>query len=1068
MAALIAAIVAAKAGDGTTVRLVLVGLAIALLALPLVATERLRISRTRQTQLLAILALAAWGHASALQIWQLTTSPWVRVWNVFHYYLGAEYFEELGFVELYDAALEADKQGDDYWNNITEVRNLRTYEVEPRSVGEARFDPAEVFTPQRWEEFRADVAALQVHRSPDRWKNIFIDRGYNPPPFWTFVGQRLTALLPATSLVSLKLLVSLDLLLMAAIFWLIRRTFGLRPAVLVFLFIALSPVNGNRLAGGFLQYDWFCAIAAAICFVKREKPIASAACLAYAVLTRVFPAVLVAAALVPVVVFWVRTGRIRQFQLRFFVALGLFGLVGLGLGSLTGRGPTAWVEFTSNIGHHSEAHTWGQRRVGLKHWFIHDQRSFAFDEGGRERRAIFAQQLPLYQGTAALGFAAFALVAYRRRRQDALLLGLVPFFLIAVSSRYYWAVLALVPLLRAPGAPGHRQRDRLALAQAGIYGAFYAFEFFRPSPFGAYSILNLSITAFLTWMMAGFLIREVRARKRLRERRGLPWFHSGALRIGFFALLFVVLCLLRMPHQDRPIRDVDESVSAIIATTWLEGGIPYRDAIDQRGPVTYLLYALTFLVAGANNMYAVHWLLLLLILVSAWVVFQLAKELRPGPSGWAMAFVAAAFLTIATYTYKRSQLLAFHTEWPGMLASAIGMLLLWRGIHRQRTRELWLSGISFGAAFLSKQPAVFDGAAAGIFLLLLAWSRGRLFHKDHFVTTLKHAVALAGGFFAAVLACAAYFAAYGALGDFYLYYWQYNVEHYTAVVPLRDKLSALNPWDHSRHYLRSNPLLFVAGTLSCLAALKASLGASLHKRSLDGRFLLFLWLLFSYFGASYSGRNFGHYFIQILPPLCLLSAWFVVDLWQKAREFAPSRLGTWIFREALVWVLILGLGSSVYRYRRDIALTNIWQPARTKVERQGLLDYIRATTDSEDTIFVWGYNPEIYMLTPRRSATRYSNTNYLTGMLPWENHRPGVDTSEHIVEGAWDILFEELDANPPSLIIDTVPGNHRAYIKYPIEKFPRLEGYLQEHYQRTAIIPDRKGQPYYQVYRREL
>jgi hypothetical protein len=85
------------------------------------------------------------------------------------------------------------------------------------------------------------------------------------------------------------------------------------------------------------------------------------------------------------------------------------------------------------------------------------------------------------------------------------------------------------------------------------------------------------------------------------------------VQLAFFLAIFALLCALRLPLADRPIRDVDEAVSSIIASEWLHGGVPYRDAIDQRGPVTYALYALTFVVAGHHDMHAVHWALLLLI-----------------------------------------------------------------------------------------------------------------------------------------------------------------------------------------------------------------------------------------------------------------------------------------------------------------------------------------------------------------------------------------------------------------------------------------------------------------------
>lgn len=525
LAAVALAAAATAAFDRTAVRLVLALASLLLLALPLAPRLGQRISGANQTRLLMVLAAAAASHGASLELWQLSSSPWVRVWNVYHYYLGAEYFEELGYFDLYDATLRADREGADYWRGIHRVRNLRTYQVEPRALGEARFDPRDRFSDQRWQEFREDVAALQTQLPPRRWRSIFRDRGYNPPPLWTFVGQRLTAWLPATSLVALKILVSLDLLLLVMTFRLIYRTFGDRSAFLVLLFIALSPVNTARLVGGFLQYDWFCAIAAATCFLQRDKPIAAAAAMAYAAMSRAFPLILVVSALLPVATFWVQHGKIRRPSYRFFLAFGLFCLLGLGLGSLTGRGPAAWAEFAASIGHHSEEHTYGQRRVGLKHWFTHDLTTWSFDEGAAERREQFARQRPLYQATAALGFAAFGLAAYRRRRQDALLLGLVPLFLLTASSRYYWACLALLPLMSRVGLGGRKRVDRLNLAQAGLYGGFYLFTWLQPDRYASYSFFNLLMIFFLALLLGTYLAREAKARRRRRNpchARGNP------------------------------------------------------------------------------------------------------------------------------------------------------------------------------------------------------------------------------------------------------------------------------------------------------------------------------------------------------------------------------------------------------------------------------------------------------------------------------------------------------------------------------------------------------------------
>jgi hypothetical protein len=539
-----------------------------------------------------------------------------------------------------------------------------------------------------------------------------------------------------------------------------------------------------------------------------------------------------------------------------------------------------------------------------------------------------------------------------------------------------------------------------------------------------------------------------------------------------------------MPLADYPIRDVDESVSALIAVEWIEGGVPYRDAIDQRGPVTYILYALTFLVAGKHNMLAVHWALLLLIFGGCVLLFRFAAELggerlsrahnaaSGPPLDLPTGYLAALLLAVCSFTYRRSQMLAFHTEWPVILLSTLGMWWVWRRLKDSETGALpepkvvgglFLAGLAFGGAFLSKQPAVFDGAAAGLFLLAWQWRWGKLFYPQ----TLVRAASLAGGFFAVLGVCLGYFALAGALGDFYLYFWQYNVEHYTAVIPAADRLRALDPFLHRRHYLTANPLLFLA----CAVALARVISAVFERgrRAINTRLLLVLWLMAAYFGASYSGRNFGHYFIQILAPACLLTALLLRELWLRAGEDDREVSRAWVLarRGLLVALVLLGLGYSLQRFGTDAALVKLRAEPPRAGAQEALVEYVQRATGREDPIFVWGYNPEVYVLAQRRPATRYSNTNYLTGMLPWENHAPEIDTSEHIVDGGWDIFMAELDATPPVLIVDTATGNHRYYSKYPIEDFPRLETYLHQHYLYSTTVRDHRGRPYYNVYRRK-
>jgi hypothetical protein len=1018
---------------------------------------RRTVSRSSRIRLLLLLAVASAAQATAPALWQLATSPWVRVWNVYHYYLGSKYFPELGYHDLYAATLAADGE-DGYWSEIRTVRDLSTYELTTRRQILDEYRPEDHFSDRRWQDFQRDVRALQTQRPAEDWDGIFRDRGYNPPPVWTAVGRALTWV-PADRLWSLKLLCSLDLALFAATLWLVARTFGVRAMACVLLLLTLSPVNEGRMVGGFLQYDWLCAIAAGLCFLRRRQPLPAGAAIAYAVGTRVFPVFLLLSAAVPVARRWVRSGSVGRHEVRLAVSLAIFGLLALGAG-VAGGGLDAWGDFAANIGHHNDAHRFGQQRLGLAHVFTRDVRSLDFhEEDEDERRELFARQNGLFAVSGGLLLLAWLGAAARRSVPDAFLLGLVPFFVMAVSSRYYWSVLALLPLLARPGPGGRRRVRRLAAAQAATFAVLGVVAMRGFERFSLYSVFDLLLAALLAGLLAVYLLHDLRVRRRQRPLR--RWYRSRALAAVFFVVLLLLLCWLRMPIRDLPIRDVDESVSALIAADWLAGGVPYRDAIDQRGPITYLIYAAVFAVSGIHDMEAVHWALLLLILLSCAVVFRLGRELRPSAAGTraagaGIAYLAAFLLAVTTFTYRRSQMLAFHTEWPMMLFDLVAVLLVWRALRdspgRGRDRGFVLAGVCFAIGFLSKQPGIFDAGAAAVFVLLWQHRRGMLFGR----ATVRIASLLAAGFFATLAATAGYFAVNGALGDFVLYYWTYNVEHYTAVVPVAERLAALDPFEHSRHYLTANPLLF-AGALWSVAAAAI---AWLSRRRTDGRLLIALWMVFGYFGASYSGRNFGHYFIQIIPPACLLTALAADDLRQQLspRRFRLPDLAV-AARGVLAALAIIAFAAPLVRFGDDIAWRNLWRQHRPDERRERLLDAIREHSSPEEPIFVWGYYPELYVLAPRPPASRYSNTNYLTGMLPWENHQPGVDTSEHVVEGAWDLLMAELEASKPALVVDTAVGDHRYYAKYPITDFPALTRFLVHGYSPRVTVEDRKGEP---------
>ena len=479
-------------------------LALAVLVWPAAATAG---HERRRTRLIVYLALISLTVTAGRDFSQYATSWKVRVWNVYHYYLGAKYFEELGYTDLYEATLLADREEKLYWRRISRVRNLRTYKVEDRRTALGSYEPAATFDRSRWEAFKTDVLALSRQMPPGAWRGVFTDRGYNGTPFWTVMGGGLAHLAPADRPWALKLLSSLDLWLLGATFYLIWRVFGLRSAALVLLLFNLTPVNHGRLVGGFLQFDWFCAVAISCCFYRQKRDVLAAGAMAYAALTRIFPVLFVVAVALPLLASWWRWRRPPRRLLRFLAAFVLWCGAGFVLSLANGRGWGGWREFVTGITVHREHHLYGSRRIGLQQVFTHDLASFDFDGN---RRQIYAEQERGFQLAAAALCVYFLGVAWRCRSWSAQVLGLVPIFALVLTSRYYAAYLALLPLAGGPRGPPEVRARWLAAAQLGVFAAFYAYASGDVGAYAEYSVLNLLLTAFFWVVLTVELVGSIR------------------------------------------------------------------------------------------------------------------------------------------------------------------------------------------------------------------------------------------------------------------------------------------------------------------------------------------------------------------------------------------------------------------------------------------------------------------------------------------------------------------------------------------------------------------------------
>ena len=168
---------------------------------------------------------------------------------------------------------------------------------------------------------------------------------------------------------------------------------------------------------------------------------------------------------------------------------------------------------------------------------------------------------------------------------------------------------------------------------------------------------------------------------------------------------------------------------------------------------------------------------------------------------------------------------------------------------------------------------------------------------------------------------------------------------------------------------------------------------------------LWLWLAGAVIGASSGFHFFGHYFLQLLPPLVILATG------------ALARNGS-RFR----WTM---LTASVVSAVVFLVLAFTWPKTETEHSNE-VAQRVTELTVTHDHILVWGMNPEIYFMADRAPSSRYITAGFLSGFAGGgDTQQVGVESEVRgtLLNMASDIADQTNEAtpNPSGVAVDTMP-----------------------------------------------
>jgi 4-amino-4-deoxy-L-arabinose transferase-like glycosyltransferase len=493
-------------------------------------------------------------------------------------------------------------------------------------------------------------------------------------------------------------------------------------------------------------------------------------------------------------------------------------------------------------------------------------------------------------------------------------------------------------------------------------------------------------------------------------RRDAPW----------LALMWVFSLLSSLSNLHLP-WGRDQGIYAHAASEILDGAAPYAEIFVFKPPATIYVHALAMALFG-RDMVAIRLL----------------------DVGWTAATVGVL------YTLARA------AGAPGWAAACGGVLFAWQyhdlGYWNSAQTDAWtnlFTGLALGMVAWPGRVGVARGLAAGAFAGAVFWFKYSLGAVLPLVVVLALVQGPRPPWPAALSSIA------GILGSFLAVVvglWSVDAWHtfleiqndtvlpYTGLAG--EGLSRRDPWMFLKNLraLGHLPLTFAAvGVLGVGWQVARSWRdpASIAGLAALGWLsvgLLSAWSQGKFWSYQFQGALGGAALLGALG-LAALAAWGAGHLARRLALLALTVGLTFHVPERLEVIRDLAMGSRNW----DEVWGRYGNSGMRVKDNLAVAAYLQRTTRPEDRIFIWGYDPMIYVLSDRRIVSRFPYTYPMA--VAWGP-----------VEAYRDELMAALRADPPAAVLIgrrdqvSVVFGHKMDSEATLRGFPELTSFLQEHY----------------------
>jgi 4-amino-4-deoxy-L-arabinose transferase-like glycosyltransferase len=507
------------------------------------------------------------------------------------------------------------------------------------------------------------------------------------------------------------------------------------------------------------------------------------------------------------------------------------------------------------------------------------------------------------------------------------------------------------------------------------------------------------------------------------------------------AALILSSLLVALPVLTYPMGR-DQGMYANIARTLLNGGLPFIDMWDIKPPAIYYIYAAGISVFGKGSA-ALRAIDLAFAPLTLTALYVLALRLTDGKRG--AAFLSGILFTVFYFTETFASLTQSDSlvTLPMTLA-ALCVIEAGRQTRGSRAALLW----SMGAGALCAVVIWFKHYYA-LFVLAMViqhmWTRMEAPPRQF---PVKEALAFCLGGLPVSALPLAYFIHTGIWQEMLIVSQgtaQYNAQAYTSVQAFINQM-----WNYVQFRLSH------WGLLLALAGLWLLIPASRWKQWR----LVWLWLVAGFAFVLIQAKGFDTHWIPLLPPLALLGGASLDAILTKLQR-DPNHHSRG-FSAILYSVVVMGLFAILAKdtWVRGFPYLTGEQGERAYYrnfqgndfkpwESEQVIRYLRRNTTPGDTLYIFGFRPEVYYLTELRPASRFQAQFPL--VADW--WRP--EWREEVEQTLWAAL-------PPYVLVlqaDEMPwvtgkNDDSAWLLAHDGRLQDLEDWLIFNYERQEIMGD--------------